>query len=349
MLKQLAYELIAATPLPRLMQRTLGRSGISVFTYHAIIDRELAVGDWSFLHVDKFERQMAYLSQYFHVLPVEEAFALQESDQLPTDRPVAVVTFDDGFLNNYSVALPVLQRYQVPATIFLATGLLRANIGQEQPKPDPMLWFCRLHYAFMQAVLAHTNSAETTLKSELDWRGTTYLLHSVEQCQKASFAVQQHLKALPGPELELAVDEICNDLGVTDFDDPLFHMLDSHALDKLLSSKLITFGGHTSTHAILARLDRQQQSEEVKESLAAVAALTGKPCHLFAYTNGGPEDYNQDTLEVLDESGVKWCWTMVPGENVKETSKLELHRYGIGADDSFGRFVLQAHHLISQH
>ena len=71
----------------------------------------------------------------------------------------------------------------------------------------------------------------------------------------------------------------------------------------MADSELIEFGAHTHTHAILARLSTNQVRREITESLEAVRKLTGRPCILFSYPNGGPEDYDERALRILDEGG----------------------------------------------
>jgi len=293
-LKQLLLNALSSAPIPRLLQRLLGRSGISVFTYHAVIEGGLLVGDWSFLPAVEFERQMSYLAQHFFVLPLDKAFELQAKGELPKGKPVAAVTFDDGFHNNYSVALPILMKYSIPATIFLATDFVDFE-STELSQPENTLWFCKLH----SALIAAMQGSEVSGKTSFQWCDQAYSIATKEDCQATSFRLQQTLKSLPAKELEHQVSNICQQLGVGAVDLSAFKMLDKKAIDGLQASGLILFGAHTGSHAILARLTPQEQDEEIGRSVAAVTTMTGQRCRVFAYPNGGRHDYNDETVRIL--------------------------------------------------
>jgi peptidoglycan/xylan/chitin deacetylase (PgdA/CDA1 family) len=99
---------------------------VTVLLYHRVSDDardNLTVG------VEQFERQMALLASRCKVLPLREAIA--RGPQARCDRPVVAVTFDDGYLDNYATAAPILQRHGIPASFFVSTGL----IGTETPFP----------------------------------------------------------------------------------------------------------------------------------------------------------------------------------------------------------------------
>ena len=109
-----------------------------ILTYHGVLP-PTAIDD-AYLHrsvvdVEAFDWQMRYLADNYSCLPLTELTArLAAGQSLPPHA--AAVTFDDGFENNCTVAWPVLKQYGVPATVFLATGL----IGQD----EAMMWTDRV-------------------------------------------------------------------------------------------------------------------------------------------------------------------------------------------------------------
>jgi peptidoglycan/xylan/chitin deacetylase (PgdA/CDA1 family) len=108
-----------------LLRRVL-KPRVTVLLYHRVSDDardNLTVG------VEQFERQMALLASRCRVIPLREAIARGAQDRC--DRPVVAVTFDDGYLDNYTTAAPILQRHGIPASFFVSTGL----IGTETPFP----------------------------------------------------------------------------------------------------------------------------------------------------------------------------------------------------------------------
>ena len=99
---------------------------ITVLLYHSVNDE---VRDNLTVGVEQFERQMRMLREHCVVRSVEEVIAMRKVP--PTDKPQVCVTFDDGYLDNYVNAVPILERHGVPATFFVATGI----VGTTRPFP----------------------------------------------------------------------------------------------------------------------------------------------------------------------------------------------------------------------
>lgn len=102
---------------------------ITVLLYHRVTDDardNLSVG------VEQFDRQMGLLKQHFHVLSIEEVLA--ETTVRRRDKPCVCVTFDDGYLDNYTHGAQILLRHQLPAAFFVSTGL----IGTDRNFPHDM-------------------------------------------------------------------------------------------------------------------------------------------------------------------------------------------------------------------
>jgi protein-tyrosine-phosphatase len=110
-------------------------------------------------------------------------------------------------------------------------------------------------------------------------------------------------------------------------------------------SGLVEFGAHTASHAILSRLDPALQQSEILRSVQAVQELTGLECQMFAYPNGKPCDYTDESVEYLRRIGITTAVTSVPLRNVPGTDPLRLGRYGIGSDLSDAGFRSLVHNL----
>ena len=75
---------------------------------------------------DTFEAQMSYLATSYVVLGFSQAIERLQSGNLP--KKSVVVTFDDGYRDNYEYALPILKKYAIPATFFVVTDALEQRI-----------------------------------------------------------------------------------------------------------------------------------------------------------------------------------------------------------------------------
>src|SRR5512134_2690195 len=102
--------------------------------YHAVLTSPLAVPDWCFLDAGVFREQLEYLARRFEVVSLHEAVRRLKNRMVT--RPTAAITFDDGFQSVHDVAFPILKRMGLPATVFVATGLVGT---------DDTTWYCRLN------------------------------------------------------------------------------------------------------------------------------------------------------------------------------------------------------------
>lgn len=318
--------LVAATGLHRVAHRTLFRRSLTIVMYHAVVREPLPVEDWCFVDAQAFEHQIQYLKKRFDVVHLSEGIERLASGTIR--RPTAVITFDDGYQNNCDVALPILERVAAPATVFLTTGLVGT---------DDTLWACRLNRAFCR-----------TACKELMHGGMRYDLSTPHERSVTSARIQNKLKSLPQAQLIEELHDILRELG----DDPHalidpqspYRMLDRDAIERMASSGLISFGAHAHTHAILSRLDPEECRREIERSVETVSNWMDRPCRLFAYPNGKQEDYNATAIETLKSCGIETAVTTIEGPNLARTPKLELRRYGIGADVALSRFQLVVHH-----
>ncbi|OPX96598.1 MAG: Polysaccharide deacetylase [Syntrophorhabdus sp. PtaB.Bin006] len=269
---------------------------------------------------------MNYLKNSFRVVRLSEAVHLLKNDQLT--EPTVAITFDDGFMNNYTLAFPVLYELGIPATIFLTTGLIDT---------DNTVWFTKL-----------VNMIETTNEQSLTVNGRHFLIDTPANKFASSVEMQAFLKAMPHQKLLEEIERIKVRLGCESSIDKSspFRMLDAHAINEMVVSGLIEFGAHTHNHAILSYLDEEHKLFEIENSIKAVSNLTGQPCILFAYPNGGQDDYDSQAMHMLESIGIQGAVTMVSGPNYYGMDALQLRRYGIGCDLSFQRFTANLYHFI---
>jgi len=134
-LKRACYGLAGWLGVYRLW-RHINRREALIITYHGILPGKSDVyTDRNCVDAAMFDRQMAFMSRHYNVVPLPDIVEwLSSARKLP--RYTAAITFDDGFRNNFTVALPVLKKYRLPATVFLATGFVYSM--------DRVLWTVRV-------------------------------------------------------------------------------------------------------------------------------------------------------------------------------------------------------------
>lgn len=255
------------------------RARLSVLIYH----RVHAAQDSIFpneSHGRSFEEQMRWVARWFNVMPLADAVDGLRNGRLPARA--AVITFDDGYADNHDVALPVLQKYGLPATFFIASGFLDGGrmwndtvIETLRRYPGPTLDLTALGF-------------------------DVYPLGSIEQRRAAILALIPRLKYLAPAERQRQVEAIAEHAGVELPDDL---MMTSAQLRRLARAGM-TVGGHTVSHPILVRLADSEALAEMSEGKRQLEQITGMPVRFFAYPNGKPgEDYSRTHVRLAHEAG----------------------------------------------
>jgi peptidoglycan/xylan/chitin deacetylase (PgdA/CDA1 family) len=288
--------------VPRLVRRT-GRNA-QILVYHRVNDeRDPYFGGIS---PALFERQMAYLSSRFAVLPLPELVRALRDGALPANA--LAVTLDDGYRDNYLEAFPILRRHSVPATIFLTTSA----IGSDRP-----LWHDDVFSAFR----------ETTAPA-LEAFGPRSIggpLATVPDRLRVQQRVLGYLRAVPDEERAEGVVLLREALRVGPSRAVPGLML-SWDEAREMSRGGIQFGSHTVTHPILSRVDGDRARRELQESKSVIEDHLGVPVEGFAYPNGTPADFLPETKTLLRECGYRFAVTTSPGANDETADEFELRR-----------------------
>ena len=252
---------------------------LSILIYHRVVpEPDPLVPDQ--VCASEFDWQLAALNRWFTVLPLREAAARLRDGTLP--RRSACVTFDDGYADNVTLALPMLRRHGVPATFFVATGFIDGGT----------MW--------------NDSVIETVRRVEgdtLDARcaGLDMLsIASLDSRRRAIGTLLAALKYLPVEERQRRVDELAAHASRSIPSD----LMMATAQVRHLHASGMEVGAHTVTHPILAELDSERAENEIREGKLRLEAITGNPVTLFAYPNGKPgRDYRREQVRLVEKLG----------------------------------------------
>ena len=300
----------------RALRRLRSRS-LAIIMYHGVTAERLPVFNWCHLDVSEFEKQVEFLANEYTILHLGEVVERMKNGR-PLPRATACLTFDDGFRNVATTAFPILERRQVPATVFLVTSL----VGTNQPA-----WPDRLYFSFL-------NSRRPSVRFD----GREYSLRTLEQRAAAYAAVEARLKQQDQPESQERLEELKATLGWPEVPPgSLLATLGWEDVERLARTGLVRFGSHTHSHPILARCAPEEQRRQLQVS-RDVLRERGLSCELFAYPNGSATDFSSVTKSLLHELGYECAVTAIPGLNAQEDDRFELRRVCVGADTSLLKF-----------
>jgi peptidoglycan/xylan/chitin deacetylase (PgdA/CDA1 family) len=254
-----------------------------------------------------FEQQMSFLARHYKVVGMAE---LLDHLQNGSPEPVLAITFDDGYQDNYANALPILERYGLPATIFLSTGA----IDSREP-----LWFEQLALA-----LKKTDRAYLDIEVDIPRR---FPLRTQQERLKANDAIFALLRALPNVDRTRYLDELLRQSGVVDDPERRNRMLTWEQI-RLMTTRGITFGGHTVSHPFISKLPADQVTWEVSECKRRIEDQLQRPADYFAYPNGREQDFGAWNKDLIRAAGYKAAVTTIWGMNYRSTDPMELRRGG---------------------
>lgn len=252
----------------------------------------------------RFDSILSWLGRWFNVLPLSDAAARLKRGTLPS-RPLCI-TFDDGYADNFTNALPILQRHGMTATFFVASGFLNGGI----------MWNDTI-----------IESIRRTGTSMLDLRAIglgTIQTKSENEKRSAIDQIIRSLKHRPMNErsrLSRAIAEIA------DVQLPEDLMLTSDQLRGLRRAGM-EIGAHTAHHPILARLDADDARTEIVSGRQTLESLLGESVSLFAYPNGKfPSDYTLEHAALAADLGFDAAVTTVPGASRQGDDVFQLRRF----------------------
>jgi peptidoglycan/xylan/chitin deacetylase (PgdA/CDA1 family) len=252
---------------------------LSVLAYHRVLPERDPLLDGE-PGASQFEHRMRWVRANFDVLPLGEAVRALRENRLP--RRALSITFDDGYADNYGVALPILRRLGLPATFFVATGYLDGG--------------CMFNDVVIEALRRAT---EPDLQLA-DLGLGRHPLGCQEQRARAIGRILANLKYFQPERRHKVAAEIARRAGAALPTD----LMMTGAQVRALHAAGMELGAHTVNHPILAEIPLAQARHEMAASRARLEQITGAPVRLFAYPNGSPgRDYRAEHAALAREVG----------------------------------------------
>jgi peptidoglycan/xylan/chitin deacetylase (PgdA/CDA1 family) len=294
----------------------LGRNKLSILIYHRVHQIQDPMYP-SEVDSNKFNWQMELVSKIFTVLPLSKAAQLLQENRLPPRS--LCITFDDGYADNATVALPILQKHGLVATFFIASGYL----------DDGRMW---------NDTIIETIRSIPAGKLDLTEYGLgKFRLESMEDRRNCVQSLIANLKHLPQEE------RLQKTLQIASFSPkplPTDLML-TRSQVKAMSDADMEIGGHTVSHPILLTLNSESVNNEIHNGKIQLEDITGKPVRTFAYPNGKPGvDYRIEDVDIVQELGFECAVSTQWGVSNNKTDIYQLNRFTPWDNTPF-RFMLR--------
>jgi len=299
-----------------LLTRSKQHARLSILIFHRVLPFPDPIFPGE-IHAERFNSLMEALVKTFNILPLSEATARLKSGSLPTRS--LCITFDDGYRDNAEVALPILNRLNIPATFFVSTSFLDGG--------------CMWNDVVIEAI-------RNTKKEELDLT-TIGLDHiPVTNLEQRQFAIGRVLSELKYQPQNTRDENTAIIVEQSATHTPTDLMMRPEQV-QLLAKSGMEIGGHTVTHPILTTLDSGTARSEIADGKQYLEDLTGEKIMSFAYPNGKPgQDYSSEHVEIVKKLGFSTAVSTSWGTSTSRSNPFQLPRF-TPWDENTTRFRLR--------
>jgi peptidoglycan/xylan/chitin deacetylase (PgdA/CDA1 family) len=299
-----------------LMSTLPERDSLSVLNYHRIgnANHDLFDPDLFTVTAEEFNEQIAYLKRHVSLVTLDEALGFLDGSVKDTARRCRVlITLDDGYLDNYDIAFPILRSHGVQGVFFLVTGMVGSCLV---PWWDHIAYLVKttrrrsfaLRYPFHLTVDIDRNGLTTTVRDILD------LYKRPENCAPERFITElteeANAEVLPKmPRRFVSWDEA-----------------------REMAARGMVIGSHTHSHPLLSQLQPDEQLEELSKSRALLKEQLGGHADVLAYPVGARTSFTKITQVAARDAGYRAAFSFYGGTNLpREASPYDLRRIAMSS------------------
>jgi peptidoglycan/xylan/chitin deacetylase (PgdA/CDA1 family) len=280
-----------------------------------------------------FGEHLEVLRKYGDPIALRSLLPALQNGQCP--RRAIGVTFDDGYVDNLHHAKPLLERYDVPATVFVTSGY----VGSEKE-----FWYDDLERLLLQpGILPKTLRLNVNgtlhqwqLNGAVHYDKDSYCSYAGWNISRQDNPTQRHelyrslfqtLLPLPDKQRRKLVDDLLIAAGVETSGRPTHRILSPEEMIQLTEGELVEVGSHTVSHPILSTLPTAAQAAEISQSKARLEEILGDRVSSFAYPYGGRSHYTDETVAAVRQAGFECACAAFPGIVRQAAERWQLPRF----------------------
>lgn len=293
--------------------RSFSDKSILNLMYHGVTLKDATDFSARNITADQFEKQMAYFKREFDVISLKKAFNLVRNNIKP-DKKTITISFDDGYQNNLTVALPILEKYKIPATIFISGVCLE----EEDYILFPDIFAGLLYFHkdkidhIKKNILSHTNG----LSSELP------LLLILKSCEYG--------------QRDEIINKITSDLNLwSDLEkipDENYKLLKRSEITELAKSELVDIGSHGYLHYDLTKVNENNAKQDLTHSKKILEECLQAKIEMLAFPYGS---YNKRIQKIAEQIGYDKLLALDYMYNADMNDHHILNRHAISSTTSF--------------
>lgn len=302
-----------------------------VLMYHRIADAKADIWDIA-VSPGNLEEQLKFLKKTHSVIPLKELVKEVQNKWIKKNH--IVITFDDGYADNFTIAKPLLEKYELPATFFIPS----INIGQQKE-----FWWDELEQVILYtkelpssiSVIINNIKIDFDLGEEnklndeiisrqISWKGYEQP-PSTLRCN-IFLTIWEALKPLNNEMQQGYLQILRNWAGCAISTRTEYQCMSVEQLKKLGENKLFTIEAHSATHAALAFHDKNYQDKELVENKFFLENILNRKIEILAYPYGS---YNTNTINAAIDAGFTSAFTTDEGSVLNKTLPYHMGRFQV--------------------
>lgn len=282
--RNVIFPIINKTGINRLIAKNTNKN-LLILNYHGVVPEPDFEISPNHLKASEFEKQIQYFSRHYNVLNPNDLID-QNNKQIQKNKINIVITFDDGYENNYQYAFPILKKYNCPAIIFPVTSLIDTTEAT---------WYDKIDITKSQITEEILKKRIKPLLEEIT--GKTYSRIAIRD-------IKNELKLLSKVEKDNFFHNYFKFISSKSLSEstlaPYYKMLSKEQIRELLKSNLIHFGSHTHTHPNLDSISREEMELELITSKEILEEITKKDINSIAFPDGAYNSIVKETVRKKD-------------------------------------------------
>ena len=302
--------------LPNILSSKLKDNEISIFLFHGVYKKNnFLIRNYTKKHLEEniFEKCISELKKEANPLSMDDVIRIYENKEKIKGKNF-VITFDDGFENNYSVAMPILDDLKIPATFYFSTDFIENN---------SMSWIDKIEYCI-------ENTLQESIK--LPWVKKKFLINTSFTKIKLLDYLRKKIKKDLSFNLNAFVTYMFNECKMKEIkslNTEIDKKISWSQVKKIKTNKLFTVGGHGHEHFSFRSLSFKKFKEQIDKSFRLFERKINHKLEHYSYPEGQKIDFNKKISKYLKNKKILCCPSAIPGFNFKNTSLFELKRIPI--------------------
>ena len=305
--------------------KNINKKGIQILLYHRVADvesdpQQLCVSE------ENFHSQINHIKQHYEILKLSDLKEILITKHIPKNG--LIITFDDGYEDNFKNAKPILEEFNVPATFFITSGFIGDNK--------------EFYQETLNRIFFLEKRIPLNLTIKIDNKTFTYEnLLNEENRNNAYRNIHFTLRGKNSIVRRKAIKELLKWSNIGDKPDDDYKNLNEAQLKILSKNHSFEIGAHSVNHIPLSSLSIQEQKEEIYYSKIELEKIIEEKISSFAYPYGTKEDYNGETLKIMSQSDFKLSCANYPGIVKSNTNLHEIPRVVVRdiKVDKFSKFI----------